>query len=113
MIDKYNFTEIEKKWQEKWKESNVFEMIEDESGLVVLHLHGRGHEPVADCDRFEVVEYRTCIIVQLVLGGEGGQTEVLMQARRAPGRFTALCGMVGIIICTAVWCWWRKEEPQA
>lgn len=43
---------------------------------------------------------------------EGGQTQVLLQARRAPGRFAALCGMVGIIICTAVWCWWRKEEPQ-
>ena len=43
---------------------------------------------------------------------QGGQTEVLMQARRAPGRFAALCGMVGIIICTAVWCWWRKEERE-
>ncbi len=43
---------------------------------------------------------------------EGAHTEVLMQARRAPGRFAALCGMVGIIICTAVWCWWRKEETQ-
>ena len=31
MIDKYNFTEIEKKWQNKWKESNTFEMVEDES----------------------------------------------------------------------------------
>ena len=41
---------------------------------------------------------------------EGGQTEVLLQARRAPGRFAAICGMLGIIICTAVWCWWRKEE---
>jgi hypothetical protein len=43
---------------------------------------------------------------------EAGKPRVLLQARRAPGRFTALCGMVGIIICTAVWCWWRKEEPQ-
>lgn len=39
-----------------------------------------------------------------------GGVEVLLQARRAPGRFAALCGMGGIIICTAVWCWWRKEE---
>lgn len=31
MIDKYNFTEIEKKWQKKWKDANVFEMVEDES----------------------------------------------------------------------------------
>lgn len=41
---------------------------------------------------------------------QGGKTEVLLQARRAPGRFAAICGMLGIIICTAVWCWWRKEE---
>ena len=41
---------------------------------------------------------------------EGDTTEVLLRARRAPGRFAALCGMVGIMICTAVWCWWRKEE---
>ncbi len=41
---------------------------------------------------------------------QGGQTEVLMQARRAPGRFAALCGMVGIMVCTAAWCWWRKED---
>lgn len=40
----------------------------------------------------------------------GGRTLVLLQARRAPGRFAALCGMVGIIICTAAWCWWRKED---
>ena len=44
---------------------------------------------------------------------EGGCTVVQLQARRAPGRFAALCGMVGIIICTAVWCWWRKEETPA
>ena len=46
----------------------------------------------------------------LAIGREGDTTEVLMQARREPGRFAALCGMVGIMICTAVWCWWRKEE---
>ena len=53
--------------------------------------------------RFSLSSYR----------GEGEQAQVLMQARRAPGRFAALCGMVGIIICTAVWCWWRKEEPRS
>lgn len=42
----------------------------------------------------------------------GENTEVLLQARRAPGRFAALAGMVGVIICTAVWCWWRKEEQS-
>ena len=31
MIDKYNFTEIEQKWQKKWKESDTFKMVEDES----------------------------------------------------------------------------------
>ncbi len=43
---------------------------------------------------------------------EAGHTQVLLQARRAPGRFAALSGMIGIIICTAVWCWWKKEDPQ-
>ncbi len=31
MIDKYNFTEIEQKWQKKWKENNTFKMVEDDS----------------------------------------------------------------------------------
>ncbi|NBI63204.1 leucine--tRNA ligase [Clostridiales bacterium] len=31
MKDKYNFTEIEKKWQEKWKTGDVFKTTEDES----------------------------------------------------------------------------------
>ena len=63
----------------------------------------RVNSPFACKDwRFSLSSYRQ----------EAGQTQVLLQARRAPGRFAALCGMVGIIICTAVWCWWRKEEPQ-
>lgn len=42
-----------------------------------------------------------------------GRTLVRVQARRAPGRIAALSGMVGIIICTACWCWWNKEEEEA
>ncbi len=29
MIDKYNFSEIEKKWQTKWEEDDVFKVTED------------------------------------------------------------------------------------
>lgn len=36
---------------------------------------------------------------------------LLVQARRAPGRWYALAGMVGLIICTACWCWWKRETP--
>lgn len=31
MIDKYNFSEIEKKWQKKWEEENAFKVTEDEN----------------------------------------------------------------------------------
>lgn len=31
MIDKYNFTEIEAKWQKKWKEEDIFKTVEDET----------------------------------------------------------------------------------
>lgn len=41
-----------------------------------------------------------------------GKTLVRMQARRAPGRIAALSGMVGLIICSACWCWWKKEETE-
>ena len=27
----YNFTEIEKKWQARWKENNTYRVVEDES----------------------------------------------------------------------------------
>ncbi|WP_334304328.1 leucine--tRNA ligase [Anaerovorax odorimutans] len=30
-MDKYNFTEIEAKWQKKWKEADVFKTVEDEN----------------------------------------------------------------------------------
>ncbi len=39
-------------------------------------------------------------------------TLVTLQLRKAPGRFPALAGMVGIILCTACWCWWRREEES-
>lgn len=39
-------------------------------------------------------------------------TLVTLQLRRAPGRFPALAGMVGVILCTACWCWWRREEES-
>ena len=29
MIDKYNFSEIEKKWQTKWEEEDAFKVSED------------------------------------------------------------------------------------
>lgn len=35
---------------------------------------------------------------------------VLLQARKAPGRWYTLAGMVGLIICTACWCWWKREK---
>ena len=39
----------------------------------------------------------------------GRSTLVTLQLRRAPGRVAALSGMVGLILCTACWCWWRRE----
>ncbi len=34
-----------------------------------------------------------------------GTPQVVLQLRRAPGRFWALTGMAGLILCTACWCW--------
>ncbi len=42
----------------------------------------------------------------------GAQMLVELQARRAPGRRLALTGMVGIILCTACWCWRKKEDSD-
>ncbi|MDO4817883.1 MAG: cytochrome c biogenesis protein ResB [Akkermansia sp.] len=46
-------------------------------------------------------------------GIQGGQPAVTLLLRRAPGRITVLTGMAGIIICTACWCWWKKEDDPA
>lgn len=43
----------------------------------------------------------------------GRSTLVTLQLRRAPGRVAALSGMVGLILCTACWCWWRREGAAA
>ena len=40
----------------------------------------------------------------------GRSTLVTLQLRRAPGRLPSLVGMVGVILCTACWCWWRRES---
>ena len=29
MLDRYNFSEIEAKWQKKWEDENVFKVVED------------------------------------------------------------------------------------
>lgn len=43
-----------------------------------------------------------------------GNTALLqLEARHAPGRLPfALPGMIGIIICTAGWCWWKKDTSH-
>ncbi len=35
----------------------------------------------------------------------GGTQRLVLQLRRAPGRFWTLTGMLGLILCTACWCW--------
>ncbi len=34
-----------------------------------------------------------------------GTPQLVLQLRHAPGRFWSLTGMVGLILCTACWCW--------
>ncbi len=34
-----------------------------------------------------------------------GSPQLVLQLRYAPGRFWALTGMLGLILCTACWCW--------
>ena len=41
----------------------------------------------------------------------GTQVELLL--RRAPGRLIALAGMVGLILCSAFWCWGRSASPSS
>lgn len=89
--------------------------VRDYCARVVAYTDHRGRPEIHKADlrvnspftckdwRFSLSSYRR----------ETERTQVLLQARRAPGRFAALSGMVGIIICTAVWCWWRKEEQPA
>lgn len=40
-------------------------------------------------------------------------TRVELLLRRAPGRLPALAGMVGLILCTAFWCWSRPAQQQS
>ncbi len=48
-----------------------------------------------------------------------GTPVLVLQLRRAPGRFWSLTGMLGLILCTACWCWQgrgmneRKELTHA
>ncbi len=48
-----------------------------------------------------------------------GTPQLVLQLRRAPGRFWALTGMLGLILCTSCWCWsgvkaeGRKEAAHA
>ncbi len=42
----------------------------------------------------------------------GDGTEVELLFRRAPGRLLALAGIVGVILCSALWCWRKTEKQQ-
>lgn len=42
----------------------------------------------------------------------GSTSLVSLQLRRAPGRFAALAGMVGVILCTVCWCWWYRRDDE-
>lgn len=37
------------------------------------------------------------------------RVSVILQARKAPGRWFVMVGMVGLMLSTACWCWWRRE----
>ncbi len=37
-------------------------------------------------------------------------TELELLCRRAPGRLLALAGMVGVILCSTVWCWSKTKK---
>ncbi len=39
-----------------------------------------------------------------------GTPQLVLQLRRAPGRFWALTGMMGLILCTTCWCWQGRKE---
>ena len=45
-------------------------------------------------------------------GTHMGKPCVTLLLRRAPGRLAVISGMVGIIVCTACWCWWKKEDEE-
>lgn len=79
--------------------------------LLVTNYRGRPEErPVT----LRVNEPLSCNGWQIYLMGYrpmGNTTLLQLEARRAPGRLPfALPGMIGIILCTACWCWWKKEE---
>lgn len=42
----------------------------------------------------------------------GTRSLLILQARHSPGRLLSLAGMTGLILCTACWCWWKKEKPS-
>ena len=46
-------------------------------------------------------------------GTQMGQPCVTLLLRRAPGRLAVISGLVGIMVCTACWCWWKREDDPA
>ncbi len=41
-----------------------------------------------------------------------GTPQLVLQLRRAPGRFWSLLGMLGLIVCTACWCWRAGDDAS-
>ncbi len=39
-----------------------------------------------------------------------GTPQLVLQLRHAPGRFWALTGMLGLILCTTMWCWLAGKD---
>lgn len=88
--------------------------VKDYCAACVVNTDHRGR-PEQRRQQLRVNEPISCkgwLISLVSYDSHHGKTLVRMQARRAPGRIAALSGMVGIIICSACWCWWKKEETE-
>ena len=80
----------------------------------VVHTDHRGR-PETRREQLRVNEPISCkgwIISLESYDTAGGVTHVQLRARRAPGRIMALSGMVGVILCSAFWCWSRKADRE-
>ena len=91
-------------------------VVKDYSAACHIETDHRGRREVRD-EVVRVNEPLECKGWQIYLNSYtpmNRSTLVTLQLRRAPGRLAALAGMVGLIICTACWCWWRRgEKPLA
>ena len=87
MLEKYNFGEIEKKWQSKWESENAFKVTEDPDKEISLYINSPGGSITDGMGIIDTMNYITCPVSTICIGMAASMGAALLSAGEKGKRF--------------------------